>query len=165
LGVLPLVDGPRLRPLIEARKSDITAHLARHAIRFASDPSNANPRYLRTRVRHDVLPLLASLNPRIVLGLTSLADEALLLPKEAPLPRATREGLRRLDSGTAPKKMRVTLPGGLVLSGGQTNDSGVALERGQGLICEPDRAVQSPAGTVESMRSQSVGTSEARGRT
>ncbi len=136
LGVLPVVDGPRLRPLIEARKSDIDAHLTRHAIAFATDPSNVNPRYLRTRVRHDLLPLLASLNPRIVQRLTSLADEALLLPKEAALPRATREALRRLFAGDAPKKMRVTLPGGLVLSGGQTNDSGVVLEQDRSNIAE-----------------------------
>jgi tRNA(Ile)-lysidine synthase len=99
LGVLPLVDGSRLRPLIEARKSDINAHLARHAIAFATDPSNADPRFLRARVRQDLLPALLSLNPRIVEGLTSLADEARLLPRENALPRATRPRKQRVRVG------------------------------------------------------------------
>ncbi len=146
LGVLPLADGHRLRPLIEARKEDVTAHLTRHRIPFATDPSNTNPRYLRSRVRQELLPLLATMNPRIVERLTALADEALLLPKGEPLPRATREALRTMYSSTSPRKMRVSLPGGLVISRDQTNHNESVLSPApdlRGLIGDPDRAVKS----------------------
>jgi tRNA(Ile)-lysidine synthase len=75
LGVLPARAGKLIRPLIRARKSDILAHLARHQLRFAEDPSNSNRRFLRVRVRHELLPLLEELSPQIVRHLNALADE------------------------------------------------------------------------------------------
>jgi tRNA(Ile)-lysidine synthase len=76
LAVLPPVSGDRIRPLLRARRADIDAHLRRHRIPYALDPSNTDPRFLRTRVRHEVLPLLESLSPRIVEHLCRIADEA-----------------------------------------------------------------------------------------
>jgi tRNA(Ile)-lysidine synthase len=76
LAVLPPRDGDRIRPLYRARRGDVLAHVARHHIPHADDPSNRDPRFLRSRVRHEVLPLLERLSPRIVEHLCSLADEA-----------------------------------------------------------------------------------------
>jgi tRNA(Ile)-lysidine synthase len=76
LAVLPPVDGQRIRPMLRARRRDIDAHVARHRIPFAVDPSNRDPRFLRTRVRHEVLPALELLSPRAVEHLCALADDA-----------------------------------------------------------------------------------------
>lgn len=65
-----------VRPLHRCRRADVVAHLERHHLAHALDPSNADPRFLRTRVRAEVLPLLATLNPRVVDALTDLADAA-----------------------------------------------------------------------------------------
>ena len=54
LAVLPPVDrrdGVRVRPLYRARRLDVEAHVARHRLPCARDPSNEDPRFLRTRVR------------------------------------------------------------------------------------------------------------------
>jgi tRNA(Ile)-lysidine synthase len=75
LAVLPARDGDRIRPFLRARRSDVLGHLGRHRISFATDPSNADPRFLRVRVRTELIPLLESLSPRIVDHLTALADE------------------------------------------------------------------------------------------
>ncbi len=75
LGVLGPVDGLFIRPLVRARKADVVRHLQRHHLAFASDPSNENHRFLRVRVRHELLPLLEALSPAIVQHLTALADE------------------------------------------------------------------------------------------
>jgi tRNA(Ile)-lysidine synthase len=75
LAVLPAAAEHRLRPLIRCAKSAITQHLARHDLRFASDPSNQNPRFLRTRIRHEVMPLLEELAPGAAERLNLLADE------------------------------------------------------------------------------------------
>jgi tRNA(Ile)-lysidine synthase len=79
LAALPPVDvvegGTRIRPFYRALRSDVDAHVARHGLPFASDPSNRDPRFLRVRVRHEVLPLLERLSPRIVEHLGRLADE------------------------------------------------------------------------------------------
>ena len=76
LGVLPPLDGDRIRPFYRARRADIDAHVARHALPHAIDPSNRDPRFLRARVRHEVLPMLEGLSPRIVEHLCALADAA-----------------------------------------------------------------------------------------
>jgi tRNA(Ile)-lysidine synthase len=75
LGVLPPRDGYRIRPLYRARRVDVEAHIARHHLPFAVDPSNSDPRYLRARVRRELLPALERLSPRIVEHLCRLADE------------------------------------------------------------------------------------------
>ncbi|HEX7665880.1 MAG TPA: tRNA lysidine(34) synthetase TilS [Polyangiaceae bacterium] len=77
LGVLPprAKDAPLVRPLFFATRADVDLHLARHAVPFARDPSNGDPRFLRVRVRNEVLPLLRELNPGVVSHLCRLADE------------------------------------------------------------------------------------------
>ena len=74
LAVLPAQSGDLLRPFIRARRSDIEAHLVRHRVPSSADPTNIDPRYLRSRVRHEVLPLLTALSPNIVEHLCALAD-------------------------------------------------------------------------------------------
>jgi tRNA(Ile)-lysidine synthase len=119
LAVLPLRDGDLVRPLLRARRSDIEAHIARHALPFSTDPSNLDPRYLRARVRRELLPLLESLSPGIVGHLNGLADDLLAVrdPDDtaAPLTRAARLAIRALSEAGSPRG-RVKLPGGLVVS-------------------------------------------------
>lgn len=122
LSALPSRAGHLIRPLIRARRSDVLLHLERHHITTAEDPSNRDPRFLRSRVRHEVLPLLESLSPKIVEHLCSLADDSaqdLALPTIPDriaghaLGRAHREALGyalRHRKGEA----RVALPGGAV---------------------------------------------------
>jgi tRNA(Ile)-lysidine synthase len=75
LGVLPPLDGDRIRPMLPARRSDVEAHVRRHRIPYSEDPSNRDPRFLRTRVRFELLPVLERLNPRVVEHMYVLADE------------------------------------------------------------------------------------------
>ncbi len=122
LAVLPARSGALIRPLLSARRADILAHLARHALPHAMDPSNADPRFLRVRVRNELLPLLTQLSPGIVSHLTALADQldgrGLLDATSAPanlgaLPRASRNALANL-ARTKSRSARVKLPAGLV---------------------------------------------------
>jgi tRNA(Ile)-lysidine synthase len=75
LGVLPPRDGDRIRPFHRARRADVAAHIARHCLPHAVDPSNSDPRFLRVRVRRELLPALERLSPRVVEHLCRLADE------------------------------------------------------------------------------------------
>jgi tRNA(Ile)-lysidine synthase len=63
-----------IRPLVRAEKSDVLLHLTRHCVDFAEDPSNTDAAFLRVRVRHELVPLLAQLSPQIVRHLNALAD-------------------------------------------------------------------------------------------
>lgn len=83
LAVLPPRQGHFARPLLRARRQDVLLHLTRHAIPYARDPSNEDPRFLRTRLRAELLPLLEQLDPRVVQHLGDLADD---LVAAGPLP-------------------------------------------------------------------------------
>jgi tRNA(Ile)-lysidine synthase len=76
LAVLPLVSGGLFRPLIEARRSEILAAASRRKLVYAHDPANDDRRFVRVRVRHEVMPLLRTLDPRVVEHLVGLADDA-----------------------------------------------------------------------------------------
>ena len=65
-----------IRPLLDARREDVHAYAAHHALPVARDPSNADPRYLRVRVRQQLLPLLCAENAQLPHQLAALADDA-----------------------------------------------------------------------------------------
>jgi len=114
LAVLPPRDGDLVRPLLRARKSDVLAHAERHGIAFATDPSNTSPRFLRTRVRLELMPLLSALSPSIVLHLCALADQLSPAREGSPalaIPRATQRALLDIIQT---RKGEVWLPGGLI---------------------------------------------------
>jgi tRNA(Ile)-lysidine synthase len=65
-----------VRPLFDAPRALVHAYIGAMGVPFASDPSNQDPRYLRVRVRHALLPALSAENPRIAQQLAQLADDA-----------------------------------------------------------------------------------------
>jgi tRNA(Ile)-lysidine synthase len=74
LAVLPARASVLIRPLLRATKQDVLAHIHRHRLDFAQDPSNTDRAFQRVRVRHELLPLLTELSPQIVRHLNALAD-------------------------------------------------------------------------------------------
>jgi len=111
-------DGPILRPLLGVRKQDLLAYLAEKKIAYCEDSSNAERRFLRNRIRLDLLPLLeAEYDPGIRQAVLKTAanlqqDEDLLaslleecwpqvvllesFPDELPRARLDRQAFRTL---------------------------------------------------------------------
>lgn len=54
-----------IRPLLIFTRADTLAYCAQHGLTPLEDASNADLRYQRNRVRHELLPLLEQLNPNI----------------------------------------------------------------------------------------------------
>ena len=54
-----------IRPLLEITHAETLAYCAEHHITPVEDNSNNDPRFLRNRIRHAVIPLLQELNPGI----------------------------------------------------------------------------------------------------
>jgi len=65
-----------VRPLLPYNKAELLDYLAGIGAEFVVDASNDELNFTRNRIRHQILPLLTSLNPRIEETLTSLADLA-----------------------------------------------------------------------------------------
>ncbi len=65
-----------LRPLLGVTRTDVLDYLAALNQSFREDASNADPRFTRNRIRHELLPLLETFNPAIVSALTHIAEHA-----------------------------------------------------------------------------------------
>ena len=75
-GIRPTTPGI-VRPLLELRRDEIRIWLREHSISWREDSSNADPDFVRNRIRRRHMPeLSASLNPSLAEGLASTAEWA-----------------------------------------------------------------------------------------
>ena len=58
---IPARRGRVVRPLLDARREELRAHLDAAGIAYRLDPSNDDLAHLRNRVRHELMPLLESI--------------------------------------------------------------------------------------------------------
>ncbi len=76
-GIRPVTDFGVIRPLLEVTRPQVEAWLKERAIRWRLDSTNAELRFDRNRLRHQLIPLLeAEWNPRLQEILAQTADWA-----------------------------------------------------------------------------------------
>jgi len=117
LAGIPALRGRIIRPLIEARHRDAVTMLEAAGLPWVEDPSNADPKFFRNRVRHELLPLLGSaFDPEIVQRLAAVA-------------RAARQSVETLEQVGARELARLADRGedGLTLSRAALGDLPVAV--------------------------------------
>lgn len=59
------ISGYIFRPLLSTTKSEIIQYSIENDIEYREDSSNIDTTYDRNRIRHDIIPVLESLNPSI----------------------------------------------------------------------------------------------------
>jgi hypothetical protein len=91
-GLAGMRTGPR-HPLLGIRRSEARALCEDAGLRWVEDPSNEDPRYLRNRVRHELLPMCAEVAGR---------DPVPLLARLAELAASDAELLDALASEVVP---------------------------------------------------------------
>jgi len=87
---------PNGRPLLRHTREELQGQLRERRVEWFEDPGNQDPRFLRVRLRHEVLPLLKELNAGVVRHLGQLAEDALELRTVLRRPRELRS-LSRLE--------------------------------------------------------------------
>ena len=112
-------EGGVVRPLLGVTRRQVLDYLAFRGMPYRSDSSNGTPVYRRNRVRHEVLPVLRLLNPRIVEGLARGAD--ILAADAALLDDIERE---RWEAVT-----KETSSGRVVLDGERLSSQPLGLQR------------------------------------
>jgi tRNA(Ile)-lysidine synthase len=113
LAGIPPVRGRIVRPLIEMRRAVIVAMLHSLGQDWREDPSNDDRRFLRNRLRHDVLPLLAANAPDVVDALcrtARLARETVEALESAASSALARLGTRGTDDVSLPLAALRALP-------------------------------------------------------
>ena len=106
LAGIAAVRGVFIRPLLETRRSEIVAHLTSRGLPWVEDETNRDPRMLRNRIRHDVLPFLAR---------ASGASVTESLCRSAALCRALVAGLDR-QARSELGRLATSGPSGIVFS-------------------------------------------------
>jgi tRNA(Ile)-lysidine synthase len=91
--------GRLVRPLLEVTRDEVRDYLRARGLEWREDPSNADRRFARARIRHDVLDSLRELSPAAE---RTIAETARQLRDEAEvLDTAVSEALEELGGGPA----------------------------------------------------------------
>jgi tRNA(Ile)-lysidine synthase len=91
--------GRLVRPLLEVTREDVRDYLRARGLEWREDPTNADRRFARARVRHDLLETLRELSPAAE---RTIAETARLLRDEAEvLDAVVTEALEELGGGPA----------------------------------------------------------------
>jgi tRNA(Ile)-lysidine synthase len=97
-----------IRPLLETWRRDLEAFLQQQQLAWRQDSSNADGRFVRNRIRHELLPLLErDYNPNIKMALTQLAEQS--QGDAAYLEEATRRQWRRVVRSAAAKQLAISV--------------------------------------------------------
>jgi tRNA(Ile)-lysidine synthase len=76
LAAIPPVRGRIIRPLLALRRPTLTRVLRDAGLDWVEDPTNRDLRFLRNRIRHQLLPQLAEADPEVVSVLNRVAARA-----------------------------------------------------------------------------------------
>jgi tRNA(Ile)-lysidine synthase len=106
LAAIPPVRGRIIRPLVETRRHDVEGALRGAGIGWIDDPSNRERKFLRNRIRHEILPLLAAVHG---------ADVVPALTRTAALARQATDALDQLASRELERLARTERDGALTL--------------------------------------------------
>lgn len=102
---IPQENGSVIRPLLNFTRNEIESFAKENNILWREDSSNASDKYLRNKLRHDVIPVLKSLNPafsdsflQTILNLQQsqslVNDAAILVYKQVVV---EKEGQKHID--------------------------------------------------------------------
>lgn len=108
-----------IRPLLDVTREQVLDYLASRGIAYRTDASNAMRIYRRNRIRHEIMPLLRTFNPRIVQGLARAAE---ILAAEAAL-------LDDLERERWKAVVKEITPGRVVLQGERLVQEPLGLQR------------------------------------
>ncbi len=73
-GIRPIHSNRIIRPLIHCSRLQVLGFLRSCGLPFCEDSSNADRRFLRNRIRHEVIPVLRAINPKVVAHLAAAAE-------------------------------------------------------------------------------------------
>ncbi|MFW5635507.1 MAG: tRNA lysidine(34) synthetase TilS [Thermodesulfobacteriota bacterium] len=74
-GIAPVRENRYVRPLIRLTRFQILEYLAAEGLAYRTDETNTDTRFLRNRVRHELIPLLSrDYNPNLSHNLNRMAD-------------------------------------------------------------------------------------------
>ncbi|MCK5815335.1 MAG: tRNA lysidine(34) synthetase TilS, partial [Flavobacteriaceae bacterium] len=71
---IPSKNGYIVRPMLPFSREDINSFAKENTIEWREDKSNASTKYLRNKIRHDLVPILKELNPSFMSSFENTID-------------------------------------------------------------------------------------------
>lgn len=100
----PLGVGRLARPFLNVRRTTLATYAAAHQLRWIEDPANADTRFDRVYIRHEIMPRLKARFPDAVTSIAASVGTALPAPPATPLPT------KGLDAATLAAWLGVPTP-------------------------------------------------------
>jgi len=97
--VVQFPEGRILRPLVGVTRAEVEGYLKELGQEWRDDSSNRHLTFTRNRIRHELLPLLETWNPRLREHLAQMAELARIAPQLLLRGRAVRGGGRAAGDG------------------------------------------------------------------
>ena len=146
-GITPL-HGNVIRPMLKVTRQDVECFLEEWCLTHIEDSSNETDAFLRNRIRHHVMPLLAKENPKIAENLSQMALR-LRLDEEFLSSQANSTALPGVESlKTMPKALRNRALEAFLKENGVTEpeDSHIALAESLVFSDKPSARASFPGG-------------------
>ena len=71
---IPEINGNIVRPLLPFSRQTLEAYAAENELKWRNDSSNASTKYLRNKLRHDVIPVLKDINKNLLQNFQTTLD-------------------------------------------------------------------------------------------
>jgi tRNA(Ile)-lysidine synthase len=104
LAAMPRSRGPILRPILDRSRAEVLAYLADRGIPYRTDSTNADPVFLRNRIRHRLIPCLDEFFPQWRQTLPELAETQRMAADFLAGEAAARLPWEWTPSGSAPDR-------------------------------------------------------------
>ena len=104
LAAMPRENGALLRPLLETTRADVAAYLAERGLPYRTDSTNADPAFLRNRIRLKLIPCLDEFFPSWRKTLADLAETQRLVAEFLEAEAAARIPWEE-EAGERPRRL------------------------------------------------------------
>jgi tRNA(Ile)-lysidine synthase len=115
LAGIPPVRGRIIRPLLDVRHDELIRAVEEAGLAWIEDPMNRDPRFLRSRVRHQLLPMLTTVGSADTLGgllrVAAQARAAVDTIERIAAAELRRVGRPEADALVLPREALAALPG------------------------------------------------------
>jgi len=71
---IPEVNGKKVRPLLKFSRNEIENYAKSNNLKWREDKSNSSKKYLRNKLRHEVVPILKEINPQLLNNFRKTVD-------------------------------------------------------------------------------------------
>ena len=150
LGGITPIHGNVIRPMLKVTRADVEVFLEEWCLNHIEDSSNETDAFLRNRIRHHVMPLLAGENPRIAENLSQMAlrlrqDEEFLSGQMNSTALPTVESLKNMPMAIRSRTLEAFLKRSGVK---EPEDAHIALVEGLLFSDRPSAKASLPGGVT-----------------